>query len=213
MADGNRLYRIEEFPEIFVDACLRDSEGQFMFLSIYGRDGSIMQFIAAMELGGQERGVQRFHLVNSAGERHPVDVGGTDRLTKHDGRLPRQNLFGPLSQMWVFDKRLQQPDRANRIAWVLHQEAGAKASFDGGPVTNVTLQDRVWKTIVGLSPVALLDHWRQPLLTWCENKRATQALGDAIYPAIGPVQAVRVSLTDHFVGFIRDGVKNRTLTL
>ena len=58
------MYRIEEFPEVWADACLRDSEGRFMFLSLYGRDGSLMQLLAAMDLGPAERGVQRFHLVD-----------------------------------------------------------------------------------------------------------------------------------------------------
>lgn len=99
---GAVLYRIEEFPELFADACLRNSEGEFKFLSLYGRDGAILQFMAAMDLGAKDGGVQHFHLIGGVGgERHRADVGAADRLIKHAGRLPRQNLFGPLSQVWI----------------------------------------------------------------------------------------------------------------
>ncbi|MCL1962056.1 MAG: hypothetical protein FWG56_09865 [Desulfovibrionaceae bacterium] len=200
------LYRIEEYPEIWADACLRDSEGRFMFLSLYGRDGSLMQFLAAMELGESERGVQRFHLQAADGQRHLVDVGGAQRLAKHAGKLPRQNLFGPLNHLWVFDKSLQTPDQANRIGWALHSTAAGRQETTG-------LADRVWQLINALSPVALQDHWREPVLSWCRNKGATQLMDSSLYPALGPVQAMRVSLTDHFTAFISQEVRQRRLLL
>ena len=200
------MFQVEEFPEIWVDACLRNSDGRLMFLSLYGRDGSVMQFLAALELGRTERGVDRFHLVNGA-QRHPTDVESTDRLAKQSVRLPRQNLFGQLSHMWLYDKALQTPDRANRIAWVMSQRA---ASDDNQGVAAGI--ERVWRTVLDLSPVALLDHWRDPLLSWCREKRAIEALDDPVYPAIGRIEATRVSLSDHFVQFVSDGVRSGLLT-
>ena len=61
------MYRIEEFPEVWADACLRDGEGRFMFLSIFGRDVSLMQLLAAIELGSDSSGVKRFHLLSPDG--------------------------------------------------------------------------------------------------------------------------------------------------
>lgn len=212
------MYRIEEFPEVWVDACLRSSEGRLMFLSAYGRDGSLMQLMAALDLGGAERGgADRFHLVNSQGARHPVDVNGTSRLNKHTGRLPKQNLFGPLSHMWLFDKTLQQEDKANRIAWVLqHAEVPAvEPSLAPGnslPALNHgVMSDRVWQTLVRLSPVALMEHWREPVMQWCLDKGAIDALNDPVYPALGPVSAIRVSLSDHYLTIISDSVRSGLL--
>lgn len=202
------VYRIEEFPEIWADACLRDSEGRFMFLSLYGRDGSLMQLLAAMELGTSERGVQSFHLVATDGERHRVDVGGTERLAKHSCKLPRQNLFGPLNHLWLFDKCLQTPDRANRIGWALHHQSD---SVDGG--ASPELSGQVWLLIKSLSPVALQEHWRGQILRWCADKGATQLMDSSLYPALGPVQAMRVSLSDHFTTFISQEVREHRLQL
>jgi hypothetical protein len=198
------MYRIEEFSEIWADACLRSSEGRLMFLSYYGRDSSVMQFLAALELGRTERGLNRFHLVDGQGQRHLVDVDGTDRLGKHASRLPRQNLFGPLSHNWIYDKSLKTPDRANRIAWVMHRpDAGARQATS----ELSALDDKAWQVMVDLSPVALLDHWRQPCLDWCREKRAVELLDDPMYPALGQVMAMRVSLSDYFVKFVSDGVR------
>ena len=196
------MYQIEEFPEVWADACIRDSEGRFLFLSLFGRDGSLMQFIAAMELGSKDGGIQRFHLKGVCGARHRTEVVGTDRLTKQSSRLPKQNLFGPLSQMWVFDKSLQQPDRVNRIGWAL--QVGE---------TTEQLHARAWRLIQNLSPVALLDHWQGEILQWCKAKQATEIMGTNLYPVLGDVHAMRVSLTDHFMDFISEGVRAGRLRL
>lgn len=204
------MYQVEEFPEIWVDGCLRNSDGRLMFLSLYGRDGSIMQFLSALELGRTERGVDRFHLVG-AGQRHPTEVENTDRLAKHSMRLPRQNLFGQLSHMWLYDKALQKPDRANRIAWVMQQRP--PAGVTQSEVTKADpIEERLWRTVLDLCPVALLEHWREPLLAWCREKRAIEMLDDPVYPAIGRIEATRVSLSDYFVQFVSDGVRSGLLT-
>jgi hypothetical protein len=38
-------------------------------------------------------------------------------------------------------------------------------------------------------------------------------MDSSLYPALGPVQAMRVSLTDHFTAFISQEVRQRRLLL
>ena len=204
------MYQLEEFPELWADACLRNSEGRLMFLSFHGRDTSVMQFISALELGAShEKGADRFHLVDGVGTRHAVDVVDTKRLGKHSARLPRNGLFGPLSHTWLFDKALRVPDRANGIAWVLHRHPAEQPD----QADLARLDDLVWRTLADLSPVAVLAHWRQPILDWCRERLAISALDDRAYPALGPVQAVRISLSAHFVEFISQAVSRGDLSL
>lgn len=195
----SKLHRVEGFSDLWCDACLRNDEGELMFISFYGRDGSAMQFIAAMELGRTEHGITSFTLLGPFGQRSLVQVGSPDRLGKLTGRLPRQNLFGPLSQLWVFDKRLQEIDKPNRIGWVVTL---AEANVDC----------QVWELVKSLSPVALLDHWQQPLLSWCRDKGAVHELGDGSYQRIGTLRALRVSITDHFIRFVSQSVRAGVLT-
>lgn len=202
------MFQIEEFPDIWADACLRDSEGQLLFLSLYGRDGSLMQILAAIELGRQaQQGVDTLHLTETDGSRHTVYIADTKRLDKYSGRLPRGNLFGQLNQTWLFDKRLLKPDRVNRIGWVLRH------TTDDDLTSSMPSDERVWQLINLLSPVALRDAWRGSILAWLQDHQALTVLDCPTYPALGPVQGVRVSLSDHFTEFISQEVRAHRMRL
>lgn len=45
------------------------------------------------------------------------------------------------------------------------------------------------------------------------EKLAYQRLGDAMYPPLGPVDAMRVSIFDHFLRFVSDQVRQRVFVL
>jgi hypothetical protein len=163
-------------------------------LSIYGRDNATLQFLSAMELPRAEQGVDRFHLVDSEGQAHAVDVGGTDRLTKHSGRLPRQNIFGPVSHLWVFDTSLAKPDLANRHAWVLRRAAQPLDESQRAQLLNQT-----WETVKTLSAVPLLDDWREPVMEFALTAGMVRLIDDRIYPPLGPIAGARVALGQHFL--------------
>lgn len=200
------MLRILEFPDVMADACLRDSEGRFMFLSIYGRDNAVLQFIAAMELPQDQQGIIRFHLVDEDGTEHPADVGGTNRLAKHSGHMPKQTIFGAVNHMWIFDKGMSKPDMANRIAWVLHTNSAVDAELG-------TLDDRVWAMVKRLSPVPILDAWRAQILEWGWSTGALRRLDDPKYPPIGNVAGARVSLNQTFLAHVSELVRSGALTL
>lgn len=46
------MYQVEEFPEVWADACIRESDGRFLLISLYGRDGSLMQLGATALIQG-----------------------------------------------------------------------------------------------------------------------------------------------------------------
>lgn len=191
---GIRMFRIQEFSDVMADACLRDSEGRFLFLSLYGRDSAILQLIAAMELPRAEQGIDRFHLVDAHGWAHPVAVGGTDRLAKHSGRLPAKNIFGPLSHLWLFDATLTRPDLVNRHACVVRHVAERNASE-----LQARLMDQAWETVKALSPVPLLDDWRAQVMTFATATGMVRLIDDLSYPPLGPIAGARVALGQHFL--------------
>ena len=47
------IFRIRELQDLFVDACVRFPNGDLAFLSFYGRDGSVQQLFASLQLGTQ----------------------------------------------------------------------------------------------------------------------------------------------------------------
>jgi hypothetical protein len=207
------VYKVEEFGDVFADACLRDAAGRFVFLSVFGRDTALQQFMAAMELPQSEQGITCFHLLDSD-QRHAVDVGGTNRLTKFTGHLPRQGIFGPLSHVWIYDKQLSQPDFANRIGWALHHGSAVenRSAKDAALARHVYLADRVWMLLKRLSPVPLLDHWRTPVMDWGWSTGVITRLDDP-YPPLGPLAGARVSLGEGYLPHISDLVQRGVLTL
>jgi hypothetical protein len=203
------MFRIQEFPDVIADACLRDNEGRFLLLSLFGRDGAILQLISAMELPETKGGIQRLHVVDQDAREHLIDVGSTSRLAKFTGRISKRNIFGPLTHVWLYDQALLKPDLANRQMWVLHHDqAGSPNEHRHAEFSN-----RCWRAIKSLSPVPLLESWRDPVIDWCTETGAIRHLDDPLYPPLGPVQGARVSLGAAFLERISDLVRSGVLTL
>lgn len=208
------MYRVLEFGEVLADACLRDTGGRVLFLSVYGRDGALMQFLSALSLPVHQQGLSHFHLVDAEGRQHFCDVAGADRLTKHSGRLPKHNLFGPLAQMWIYDKALQAPDRVNRIGWVLkHVQGQGSDAAQAQARCLQTLMDAGWQLMQRLSPVALLDTWRPPLMQWAAEAGVLRKLDDPQFLPLGPVRGLRIGLGQGFVPKVSELVRQGTLQL
>ena len=237
------MYQIDNFPEVWADACLRDSEGRFLFLSIYGRDTALLQFMAAMELPRADNGLDRFTLIDPAtSDRHAIDVAGTERLSKLSTRLPRDTVFGALTQTWIYDTAVATPDIVNRQGWALSRSpvgalppvvAGKATPMDTfvaagkpavpGPsasadvahpaVASTPLDDRLWALMKHLAPVPLLDPWRNGLMALAREAGMIRPIGDSTYPALGPVTGGRVSLDDRFLPMVRDLVGSGAIVL
>ncbi len=186
------LFKIKEVSDLMVDACLRNEAGELMFLSIYGRDTGLQQLLSMFTLKPGNGGLDCFNLVETGVERprsHRVWVGNTERLEKLSGRFPRENLFGNLSHLWIFDPKVRQPDRSNRCAWVL-----AVADPQDGPLVR---PEPIWNMIKHLSSVPLMEHWQRPIeeSMWGQ---IVQDLCESTYPPLGNIGAVRVSLPEEW---------------
>ncbi len=196
------LYQLRELSDVFVDACVRDASGSLLFLSCYGRDTALTQLFAAFSLSPAEGGFRAFSLTGADDRDHYVSVSGAERLKKIAGRLPRENLFGNLAQAWIYDPVVIEPDRSNRLGWVLIDRdrytgdaAGAAREVDA----------RVWSMIELLSPVPLLAHWEGAV---------REAVADAVtdlsttgFQPLGRVHALRVQLPEEFAERVSQLVK------
>lgn len=196
------LFRLREQSDLYADACIRDPEsGALLFLSLYGRDGSLQHFLAALTLKASEGGFNEFTLLDEYERPSTVQVPNTDAYSKHTGKLP-QNLFGSVGHLWLYDKRVIQPDRANGKAWVFVSAENA-ANDD----------EEVWDRIKDLSAVPLAEEWRSTVM-----QTATEAGGfitwlddTGLYPPLGKVRACRLTLGMRFVELISDLVKSGAL--
>ncbi|MDR8402145.1 hypothetical protein NE850_38125 [Paraburkholderia sp. USG1] len=201
------LYPILELQDIFVDACVRAPTSELMFLSAFGRDGSVQQLYASLHLGMQEGGLQRVTILDPT-SRKPIaaiPIGDPKRLDKFSGRLPKDNLFGNLVHTWIFDEILLKPSRATGTAWLLldrHSQSDEAA----------WVATRTWSLVTQLSPVPLLPHWRERVLNELADELVTDLSQTASAP-IGRLFASVTSLPEAFPQTLSALVRSGDLTL
>lgn len=143
------LTQIDEFPDLYVDACVCDEQRNLVFFSAWGRDTALQEFFARLTLGRAEGGIEQFHLLKQ-GRRIPV-FPNADLLEKRTTRQFTGTLFGSLLHIWLFDQRCVAPDLANHFAYALLHE-------------NHEPLQRLWPLITSTCSLPLLQHWRKPVM-------------------------------------------------
>lgn len=175
MPSPTQLLQIEELPDLYVDACVCDEQRNLVFLSAWGRDTVLQEFLARLTLGREENGIDQFHVIVD-GRRLPV-FPDQDLLEKRTTRQFRGTLFGSLLHLWLFDRRASAPDQANHFAFALLER-------DEDP------HHRLWPLVMETCPLPLLPHWREPVMGVLIQHQMLTALPGAI----GNVCAWRLAL-------------------
>lgn len=207
------MFQIREVPDVYADACVRNTQGELVFLSCFGRDTALQQMFAAFSLKPQEGGLPAITLVSCNANEADANLDSyqhnasiTDRLIKFTGRLPKQNLFGNLIHAWVFDPVVQKPDMVNRSAWRL------VARFDESYASDKSIgTPDIWEMVKQLSPVPLMDHWKKAVLA--KSSDLVTDLQGSAYPPLGRVAASRVAIPDDFAERISKLVRTGAVSL
>ncbi|MFK1437581.1 hypothetical protein ACIU0H_28535 [Pseudomonas aeruginosa] len=173
------LYGIDECPDLMADACVCNDQGDLIFLSVWARDTAIQQFLARLTLGRDHNdGLDQFHVITDQGGSFPVFVGNVERLEKRLTRAFRRTLFGSMVNLWLFDQRCTQPDKATASAIALLPHASDDTT------------GRLWHLVKDTCPLPLLDHWQAPVLTLLRERDMLQRLP----VSLGPLQGFRLKL-------------------
>ncbi len=193
--------------DIMIDAMARDLNGQMVFLSLYGRDGSVQQLISRMQLSHHADSVSKVS-VSPAGRSGKFEalVGDPRRLQKVTGRLPKNCLFGPLVHAWIFDPELTTPDRVNGRGWL---------TFDEGHSLQMR-ESATWSLIKHLAPLPLLDDWKGFVLDTLRQMHKDEESGHRCLsqvPSIGPIGLSLVQLPTSFESLISDAIRAGQLCL
>ena len=202
------LMSIQHVPDLFVDACLRNEKYELLFLSLIGRDTAMLQFFAAFSLkrseGGFLQGETAEFTLHDEGDRpQTVRVPDVDALVKHTGRVPEDNLFGPLSHAWVYLPALTHCDPVLRQAWILEYLAENGAAQ--------CERTAIWRRIKTLSAVPLLDHWCDTILDGLGEHLVTPLAACPVKP-LGAIGGYRIHLPSCFARVISAAVGAGVLT-
>jgi|GEM_PF-6309870 len=70
-----------------------------------------------------------------------------------------------------------------------------------------------WRLMQRLSPVALLDTWREALIEWARGAGVLRELNEPRFPPLGPVRGLRVSLGEAFLAQVSSLVRSGAIRL
>lgn len=197
------MHVLLEQSDVFVDAMASDHHAQLLFVSVYGRDTSVQQFMARLHQSSRDGGVDELTALTHYGAKPALKVlvGDPKRLEKTTGRMPKTGLLGNLVHAWIFDPAVLQVDHAARSAWLINHRTAAELDKDA-------LMAEAWRLVKDLSPVPLLDAWSEATL------RHVQASGGFVSPlCVGGIHAVRIELGEDFPAWVSRGVQDGLLSV
>lgn len=145
------MLEIREMPGIFCDAHLVDASG-VRFLSVWGRDTAIQEFLARLSLPERNGGLRTFR-IGGSGDADACTASITDpegllRLTARRSG----SVFGELVQLWLYDRLAVDVDRSNGRALLLQHDG------------QQDLSGALWQMLKQILWVPVLDHWQDLLL-------------------------------------------------
>lgn len=146
------LMILPEVHGVFADAVVTDTHGALVFLSLWGRDTAIQELLGRLSVSEREGGLEQLSLTRPDHPRIQIHTVNVDRYGKITGRMPKDNLFGAVTQLWLYDRLVIEPDRVNRRAVMLHQDSGGD------------WKSRLWQLVRQTCHLPLLDHWRDTIL-------------------------------------------------
>jgi hypothetical protein len=188
------MYTLMEQSDVFVDAVAVDHCGQLLFVSTFGRDTSIQQFMARLHQPVKEGGVDGVTVVDPDNRQPAMRmlVGDARRLEKITGRMPRARLLGNLVHTWIFNPSMFSVDHACRSAW----------HFDVEPLDGDRWNDAAWQIVKDLSPVPLLDDWRETVIDAIADRGGLKRP-----PTLGAIRTLRIELDDGFEHWVSTSLK------
>ena len=145
------LYEIKEVSGLYADAALGNEQNELRFLSVWGLDTAIQEFLGRLSLPVHRGGLNELTL-KSKGQWY--GVGNPHALKKHTGRsFSKHSLFQGLVHLWVYHPSVRQIDYANRQFLLLKLPTESEAMFS----------QRLWGAVKTVCPVPLLDTWKSML--------------------------------------------------
>lgn len=151
-----RLLTLSAIHDVYADAYLADDSGRLLFLSVWGRDTALQEFLARLQLPRSENGIREFTLHNGEFKRL-VSVPNVDELDKITSKTPSNTVFGVLTHLWIYDQLAIRPDHVNHRALILYDIE------EGMPDP--------WPLMKTVCPLPLLDSWKETFLTRCRQQR------------------------------------------
>lgn len=190
-----KLHTISEIEGVFTDAFITDNDGALLFLSCYGRDTSVQEFLARLTIPKHQHSIRDFK-INDGNRDYYIKVPLPEKLDKYSCRVG-SDIFQNLTQIWIYDKSVMKHDIANRRVYQLFSETQKCPD--------------PWPLIKSVCSVPLLDCWREPIIKLFSDYRWCEFISDEC--GVG-MRALKIDLSDPDVeDVVSNLVKTEVLTL
>lgn len=190
MKHAQQLMSINEASGLFADAFLTEAS-YLKFLSVWGRDTEMQAFLARLQLGRQEGGLSAFWI--NADPPKYVQIADIASIEKLSGRMPKDNLFGEVTHLWLFDGTGVTPDYVGRRAlFFFSPEEAAQGGQEAW-------RERLWTRVRELCHLPLLPIWRDVVLDGFNERgflRRLDGVGIAAVQISLPEGEIEQTLTD-----------------
>ncbi len=158
------LMKISVIDDLYVDAVLTDESSHLLFLSLWGRDTALQEFMARVQLPVSDNGIRDFHVTGTGFDQY-VQIQSVDALEKTSAKTSRDTVFGQLTQLWIYHQRVSSPDRVNRRAVMLYRPDE---------------QIDPWPIVKSVCHLPLLDHWRDTIINCCYSRDWLRCLDNGL---------------------------------
>ena len=187
-----KLMQLTEINGVYADAYLTDESNKLIFLSVWGRDTALQEFIARLQMPKAENGIRDFHILSEK-IRQFVTVPNVDDLEKTTIKTP-DTILGVMTQMWIYDRLAVKPDNTNHRALMLYRTQDKRPDL--------------WPVVKSVCPLPLLDHWQDIFLAMCFDKQWIKMLEHG-----SGMSGLYVHLGDDLDQVVSDMIRNVQLTL
>ncbi|MBW9263054.1 MAG: hypothetical protein K1564_15925 [Candidatus Thiodiazotropha sp. (ex. Lucinisca nassula)] len=185
------IMTLSAIADVYADAYLADDAGSLLFLSVWGRDTALQELLARLQLPRSENGIREFTLTNGEFKKlvRVANVDDLDKATLGVGLT----TFGPLTQMWIFDKLALEPDLVNHRALMVH---------------GIESHVNPWPLIKTVCPLPLLDEWKACFLSRCRQRQWIRPLENG-----AGIAGTIIELDDGLEPLITEMIQRGELTL
>ena len=150
------MIHIKQQASVFCDGFVANDTG-LLFASFWGRNTSLQQFLARMELPIHEDGINELTFEVSKETSQTFFLQNVKNMQKLSGRVPGTIYDKDLSHVFIYDKSTVKIDCAAYRATILY--------FDTTQIDNQS----IWKLLKELSPIPLLDTWMTHIIKVCHQ--------------------------------------------
>jgi len=187
------LLELSDISGIYTDAALTDDFGNLLFISVWGRDIAMQEFLGRMSLPKSENGIQRFNIIGET-QTKIVIIPNVDDLDKTAYKVSKPTIYGELTQMWIYNKIAVSPDFTTHRALMLYSSENHKPDL--------------WPLIKSVCHLPLLDSWKEIFIKKCFDNHWIRNLNNGF-----GIKGIYIDLGDEVETVMSQMIQDYELTL